>query len=156
MFLSRAARHVRVLVRGTSLASSMSSYLSSRLQADPAITIEYGAEVVAVDGTERLQSVAIRSVRDGGTRTQQACAVFIMVGAAPNTTWLSGLVELDAKGFVLTGEAARAHSPYATSQPGIFAVGDVRAGSVKRVASSVGEGSVVISKVWEHVNDRTG
>jgi len=156
MFLSRSARHVRVLVRGTSLASSMSSYLSSRLQADPAITIEYGAEVVAVDGTERLQSVAIRSVRDGGTRTQQACAVFIMVGAAPNTTWLSGLVELDAKGFVLTGEAARAHSPYATSQPGIFAVGDVRAGSVKRVASSVGEGSVVISKVWEHVNDRTG
>ena len=122
MFLSRSARHVRVLVRGTSLASSMSSYLSSRLQADPAITIEYGAEVVAVDGTERLQSVAIRSVRDGGTRTQQACAVFIMVGAAPNTTWLSGLVELDAKGFVLTGEAARAHSPYATSQPGIFAV----------------------------------
>jgi thioredoxin reductase (NADPH) len=156
MYLSRAARHVRVLVRGTSLAASMSSYLSSRLQTDPAITIEYSAEVVAVDGTDRLQSVSIRNVREGVIRTQPACALFIMVGAAPNTAWLSGLVELDAKGFVLTGEAAKAHSPYATSQPGIFAVGDVRAGSVKRVASSVGEGSVVISKVWEHVNDRKG
>ena len=156
MYLSRAARHVRVLVRGTSLASSMSSYLSSRLQTDPAITIEYSAEVVAVDGSDRLQTVAIRNVREGTTRTQQACAVFIMVGAAPNTTWLSGLIELDAKGFVLTGDAAKASSPYATSQPGIFAVGDVRAGSVKRVASSVGEGSVVISKVWEHVKDRAG
>ena len=74
-----------------------------------------------------------------------------MVGAAPNTAWLSGLVALDDKGFVLTGESAGATSPYATSQPGIFAVGDVRAGSTKRVASSVGEGSVVIAKVWEYV-----
>jgi thioredoxin reductase (NADPH) len=74
-----------------------------------------------------------------------------MVGAAPNTRWLSGLIALDDHGFVLTGEAVGAGSPYATSQPGIFAVGDVRAGSVKRVASSVGEGSVVISKVWDYV-----
>jgi thioredoxin reductase (NADPH) len=152
MYLSRAAKHVRVLVRGSSLASSMSSYLSSRLQADPAITIEYGAEIVALDGNDRLNAVSVRTVRDGTTRTIPACALFVMVGAAPNTAWLSGLVELDAKGFVLTGEAARAPSPYATSQPGIFAVGDVRAGSVKRVAASVGEGSVVISKVWEHLN----
>ena len=75
-----------------------------------------------------------------------------MVGAAPNTRWLSGLVDLDDKGFVLTGAAANVDSPYATSCSGIFAVGDVRSGSVKRVASSVGEGSVVISKVWEFVN----
>jgi thioredoxin reductase (NADPH) len=75
-----------------------------------------------------------------------------MVGAAPNTDWLSGMVALDQAGFVLTGDAAGHESPYATSCPGIFAVGDVRAGSVKRVASSVGEGSVVISKVWEHLN----
>lgn len=75
-----------------------------------------------------------------------------MVGAAPNTDWLSDLVALDAKGFILTGAAAGAASPYATSEPGIFAVGDVRASSVKRVASAVGEGSVVISKVWEHLN----
>jgi thioredoxin reductase (NADPH) len=71
----------------------------------------------------------------------------------PNTEWLSGLVDLDDKGFVITGSGAdSAASPFATSQPGIFAVGDVRAGSVKRVASSVGEGSVVISKVWEFIN----
>jgi thioredoxin reductase (NADPH) len=76
-----------------------------------------------------------------------------MVGALPNTEWLSGLVQLDDKGFVLTGSGAKiADSPFATSQPGIFAVGDVRAGSVKRVAASVGEGSVVISRVWEFVN----
>jgi thioredoxin reductase (NADPH) len=152
MFLSRAANHVRVLVRGTSLASSMSSYLSSRLQADPTITIEYCAEVVHLHGEERLDAVSVRNVRDGTTRTMPACALFIMVGAAPNTAWLSGLVQLDPKGFVLTGESAGAHSSYATSQPGIFAVGDVRAGSVKRVASSVGEGSVVISTVWQYLN----
>jgi thioredoxin reductase (NADPH) len=77
-----------------------------------------------------------------------------MVGAIPHTKWLAGLVDLDDKGFVKTGDAAMASSPYGTSCPGIFAVGDVRSGSVKRVASSVGEGSVVISKVWDYV--RTG
>jgi thioredoxin reductase (NADPH) len=151
MFLSRTAAHVRLLVRGNSLASSMSSYLSSRLEADPAITIEYGAEVTAVDGDTHLAAVTVRSAADGSTRVLPACALFIMVGAAPNTGWLSGLVDLDDKGFVLTGEQAGGHSQYATSCPGIFAVGDVRAGSVKRVASSVGEGSVVISRVWECV-----
>jgi thioredoxin reductase (NADPH) len=151
MFLSRAASHVRLLVRGNSLASSMSSYLSSRLEADPAITIEYGAEVSALHGADQLDAVTIRKVREGTERTIATCALFVMVGAAPNTGWLSGLVELDNHGFVLTGDAVGGSSPYATSHPGIFAVGDVRASSVKRVASSVGEGSVVISKVWEHV-----
>lgn len=149
MFLSRSAASVRLLVRGNSLAASMSHYLSSRLEADPAITIEYGAEVVAVDGQDRLDVVTIRTGRDGKTRMLSTCALFVMVGAAPNTGWLSGLVDLDDKGFVLTGEVAGGHSQYVTSCPGIFAVGDVRAGSVKRVASSVGEGSVVISAVWE-------
>jgi thioredoxin reductase (NADPH) len=154
MFLSRSARHVRLLVRGPSLATSMSRYLSSRLEADPAITIEYGAELSALHGDDALEAVTIRTIADGTVRTIPTCAVFVMVGAAPNTGWLSGLVELDRNGFVLTGEAIGAGSPYATSQPGIFAVGDVRAHSVKRVASSVGEGSVVISKVWDYVRDR--
>jgi thioredoxin reductase (NADPH) len=153
MFLSRSARCVRVLVRGASLASSMSSYLSSRLEADPRITVEYGAEVSALHGADRLEALTIRDVKTGSTRTVDTCALFIMVGAAPNTEWLSGLVKLDDKGFVVTGLGeSSASSPFATSLPGIFAVGDVRAGSVKRVASSVGEGSVVISKVWEFVN----
>ncbi len=153
MFLSRSASCVRLVVRGASLAASMSSYLSSRLEADPRITIQYGAEVSALDGAEHLESLTIRDVKSGSTRRVDTRALFIMVGAAPNTDWLSGLVKLDAKGFVVTGRGAGgADSPFATSMPGIFAVGDVRAGSVKRVASSVGEGSVVISKVWEHVN----
>jgi thioredoxin reductase (NADPH) len=153
MFLSRSARCVRVLVRGSSLAASMSSYLSSRLEADPGITIEYGAEVSALHGSGQLEGITIRNVKTGASRVVDTRALFIMVGAAPNTEWLSGLVKLDDKGFVITGSGAgSAASPFATSLPGVFAVGDVRAGSVKRVASSVGEGSVVISKVWEHVN----
>jgi thioredoxin reductase (NADPH) len=153
MFLSRSARCVRVLVRGASLAASMSSYLSSRLAADPGITVEYGSEVSALHGAERLDALTIRNVKTGASRTVETRALFVMVGAAPNTEWLSGLVKLDDKGFVITGSGeGSATSPFATSQPGIFAVGDVRAGSVKRVASSVGEGSVVISKVWEFVN----
>ncbi|WP_242122540.1 cyclic nucleotide-binding domain-containing thioredoxin-disulfide reductase [Sphingobium sp. Sx8-8] len=152
MYLSRSADHVRLLVRGQSLAASMSAYLSSRLEADPRITIEYGAEVVALEGAEKLNEVTIRHVREGIRRTLPVCAMFVMVGAAPNTEWLSGLIDLDEKGFVKTGELVGGSSPYATSRPGIFAVGDVRAGSVKRVASSVGEGSVVISHVWAHLN----
>jgi len=153
MFLSRSARCVRVLVRGASLAASMSSYLSSRLEADPSITIEYGAEVSALHGADHLEALTIRNAKTGATRVVDTRALFIMVGAAPNTEWLSGLVKLDDKGFVITGSGAgSAASPFSTSLPGVFAVGDVRAGSVKRVASSVGEGSVVISKVWEFVN----
>jgi thioredoxin reductase (NADPH) len=153
MFLSRSARCVRVLVRGGSLAASMSSYLSSRLEANPRISVEYNAEVIALRGTDHLEALTIRDAKTGATRDVDTRALFIMVGAAPNTEWLAGLVKLDEKGFVITGVGAgSAASPFATSLPGIFAVGDVRAGSVKRVASSVGEGSVVISKVWEFVN----
>jgi thioredoxin reductase (NADPH) len=156
MFLSRSALSVRVLVRGSSLAASMSSYLSSRLDADPRITVEYNAEVSALHGAEHLESLTIRDVKSGATRTLETCALFIMVGAAPNTEWLADLVKLDDKGYVITGlGAGSAASPFATSLPGVFAVGDVRAGSVKRVASSVGEGSVVISKVWEFINTTT-
>ena len=156
MFLSRYASCVHVLVRGESLAASMSSYLSSRLKADPRIAIQYGAEVAALSGDEHLKSLTIRDAESGATHVIDSRALFIMVGASPNTEWLSGLVNLDSKGFVITGVGAdSAASPFATSVPGIFAVGDVRAGSVKRVASAVGEGSVVISKIWEHVNRKS-
>ncbi len=154
MFLCRYARCVRLLVRGSSLAASMSSYLTSRLEADSGITIEYNCEITALEGGEHLEGITIRNAETGQSREVKTRALFIMVGAAPNTDWLSGLVKLDEKGFVLTGLGDPA-SPFATSHPGIFAVGDVRAGSVKRVASAVGEGSVVISKVWEHVRRDT-
>lgn len=154
MYLSRSARCVRLLVRGRSLAASMSSYLSSRLEADPAIEIEYGTEVTALHGDDRLEAVTLRDIAGGQTREIDTRAVFVMVGAAPNTDWLAGLVDLDANGFVRTGSEAGADSPFATSRPGVFAVGDVRAGSVKRVASAVGEGSVVMSKVWSYLEER--
>ncbi|MBM7066563.1 FAD-dependent oxidoreductase [Actibacterium sp. 188UL27-1] len=152
MFLSRSAKHVHILVRGTSLAASMSDYLSSRIAADPAITVHYQSELCGLDGTDQLATATIRnSVRD--EEWSIPCrAVFVMVGAAPNTAWLSGLVDLDERGFVKTGREGGGTSTYETSHPGIFAVGDVRAGSTKRVASAVGEGSVVISRVWDFVN----
>ena len=155
MFMSRTVERVRVLVRGSSLASSMSRYLSSRLEAEPAVEIEFGAEVTDLHGSEHLQAVTVRHVESGTQRVIDTRALFVMVGASPNTDWLSGLVALDDQGFVITGSGVGLpDSPFATSRPGIFAVGDVRAGSVKRVASSVGEGSVVISKVWEFAKAR--
>jgi len=150
MYLSRSAKCVRLVVRGASLAASMSRYLSSRLEANPAITIHYDTAVTELHGDTQLQGVTLSNARTGETRRIETPALFVMVGAAPNTAWLADVIALDDKGFVVTG--GDSGSPFVTSQPGIFAVGDVRAGSVKRVASAVGEGSVVISKVWEHVN----
>ncbi|MEO1207533.1 MAG: FAD-dependent oxidoreductase [Pseudomonadota bacterium] len=153
MHLCRSASHVHVLVRGKSLALSMSDYLLSRLEAEPTITIHYETEIAELHGDEDgLRAAVIRNKATGQDRRIETGGVFIMVGAAPNTGWLSGLVQLDEKGFVMTGPDIGETSGYATSHAGIFAVGDVRAGSVKRVASAVGEGSVVISKVWEHVD----
>ncbi|WP_375552802.1 FAD-dependent oxidoreductase [Rhodophyticola porphyridii] len=153
MFFSRSARHVHVLVRGPSLAASMSDYLLSRLNADPKITIHYRTEMTALHGGDELEGVDIRDKSTGQDWRINSTAVFIMVGAAPNTGWLSGHVDLDDRGFVKTGPAVGASSAYATSCPGIFAVGDVRDGSVKRVASAVGEGSVVISSVWDFLEN---
>ncbi len=150
MYLSRAASHVHVVVRSGSLAASMSSYLSSRLEADPRITIHYNTTVTELHGDDYLDGVTF-TTPDGETR-QDTRALFIMIGAAPNTNWLSGLVETDEKGFVLTGDAVQRPSPFETGTDGIFAVGDVRAGSVKRVASAVGEGSVVVSQIWNYLD----
>ncbi len=156
MFLSRTAKHVHILVRGDSLASSMSSYLVERLVRTANVTLHYRTAVKALEGERSLQSVTIHSAADGEDWVLNARAVFVMVGAAPNTGWLDGRVAVDRQGYVLTGaeagEDAAARGRYATSCPGIYAVGDVRAGSVKRVASGVGEGSVVISEVWKHLN----
>ncbi|WP_299043167.1 FAD-dependent oxidoreductase [uncultured Tateyamaria sp.] len=153
MFLARSARHVHVLVRGESLASSMSDYLLQRLESHPKITIHICTQVKELHGQDRLEAITIRDRRAGQDWNLNTKALFVMVGAAPNTKWLSDLVELDDRGFVKTGADVGAASGYETSRPGIFAVGDVRAGSVKRVASAVGEGSVVMSAVWAHIAD---
>ncbi len=146
MYLSRTASHVHLLVRGGSLAESMSDYLRNRLNNDPRITIHYRAHITGLKGNEHLRTVRIEE--DGKVRDIPTQALFIMVGAAPNSDWLSGLVELDDKGFVRTGREVDGASTFATSHLRIWAVGDVRAGSVKRVASAVGEGSVVVSAIW--------
>lgn len=150
MYLSRVARKVHVLVRGSGLADTMSAYLRERLEADPRIEIHTGSQLCGLDGGDHLERVTVRG--QDGEWSVGCRALFIMIGAAPNTEWLSGLVELDRAGFVRTGREVGGASSYATSCPGIFAVGDVRSGSVKRVASSVGEGSVVVSAIWSHVN----
>lgn len=150
MFLCRYAKHVHILVRGKSLADSMSSYLYNRLEADPAITIHFETQVAALNGEDRLENITVKG--SDGTRVIDSSALFLMVGAAPNTDWLKGIIALDDKGFIKCGNDIGASSPFATSEAGIFAVGDIRSNSVKRVASAVGEGSVVISKVWEHVH----
>ena len=153
MFLSRTARHVHVLVRGDGLASSMSDYLLSRLEKEPGITIHHRTEMTALHGEETLEAITVRDRASGADWRIDTRAVFVMVGAAPNTDWLGDCLRLDPKGFVLTGSAAGADRDFETSAPGIFAVGDLRAGSVKRVASSVGEGSVVISQVWDFLEN---
>lgn len=155
MYLSRAAAHVHLVVRGGSLAASMSSYLSQRLEADPRVTIHYHSEVTALHGETWLEGITLKTGGDAGDSEQRiaARALFIMIGAAPNTGWLSGLAATDDKGFVLTGAQAGRTDQYETSAAGIFAVGDVRAGSVKRVASAVGEGSVVVSRIWQYLED---
>ncbi|MEL7218125.1 MAG: FAD-dependent oxidoreductase, partial [Pseudomonadota bacterium] len=150
MYLSRSAAHVHLLVRSGSLAASMSSYLSSRLEADPRITIHYNTTMEALHGDGWLDAVTLKG--PDGERRQKARAAFIMIGAAPNTEWLSGLVSTDENGFVLSGKEAGRESPFETGTDGIFAVGDVRAGSVKRVASAVGEGSVVVSQIWTYLD----
>ncbi len=152
MYLSRSAAHVHLVVRSGSLASSMSSYLSQRLEADPRVTIHYHTEVAALHGDDWLDAVTFTT--PDGDRRVDTRAIFIMIGAAPNTDWLSGLAETDDNGFVLTGAAVDRDSPFETACDGIFAVGDVRAGSVKRVASAVGEGSVVVSRVWSYIDSR--
>ncbi|KIC50467.1 FAD-dependent oxidoreductase [Tateyamaria sp. ANG-S1] len=154
MFLARSAKHVHVLVRGESLAASMSDYLLQRLESHPRITIHICTEVKELHGEDRLDAITVRDRRGAQDWRLNTKALFVMVGAAPNTKWLSGLVELDDRGFVKTGPDVGAASGYETSRPGVFAVGDVRAGSVKRVASAVGEGSVVMSAVWAHIADR--
>ena len=152
MFLARTTRHVHVLVRGAGLASSMSDYLLQRLETHPRITVHTRTEVCALHGEGQLESITIHDKASGQDWDLRTSSLFVMVGAAPNTGWLSGLVTLDDRGFVCTGADCGGRSQYETSLPGVFAVGDVRSGSVKRVASAVGEGSVVMSEVWAHVN----
>lgn len=156
VFLSGFARHVHMLVRGPGLADSMSQYLLTRIEASDRISVHARSEVTALEGAGHVESVRWRDHVTGESRVNPTSNVFLMLGAVPNTAWLDDCLETDAKGFVRVGADVSdpsgfpsGHGPTGmeTSIPGIFAVGDVRAGSVKRVASAVGEGSIVISQI---------
>ena len=155
VFLSRSVRHVHIVVRGAGLATTMSDYLVQRIEQSPAITVHPFTEVTALDGDDYLRSVTFADRESGVARQMAISNLFLMIGAEPNTEWLDGCLALDAKGFVQTGRDADGRpstSPYATSREGIYAVGDVRSGSVKRVASGVGEGSVVVQAIHQFLN----
>jgi thioredoxin reductase (NADPH) len=161
--LARYASQVTLLVRGPSLADGMSAYLRGELERTGNITVLLGTEVAAVHGTGRLEAVTIVDRATGTTRTLPAPALFVLIGAEPHTDWLAGAVRRDQRGFVLTGlDLDRAGGPPAwplarppllleTSLPGVFAAGDVRHGSVKRVASAVGEGAIAVQLVHQYL-----
>ncbi len=155
VFLSGIAKHVHHIVRGKSLASTMSQYLISRIESSSHITLHTNSEIVKLEGERSLECVTWVDRRSGEMTTKPIGSVFVMIGAEPNSGWLFGTVKLDRKGFIVSGgtEGFEA-TPYATSVPGMFAVGDVRSKSVKRVASAVGEGSVVVSDVHRYLADQ--
>ena len=147
-----------MLVRGPSLAATMSRYLIDSLDAATNVVVLPGTEVVGAAGDGRLERIALRDAT--GEREVDAAALFVLIGAVPHTAWLPARVERDPRGYVHTGPLVhpydrwplpRPPQPFETSVPGVFAVGDVRAQSVKRVASAVGEGSVVIGQVHQRL-----
>jgi thioredoxin reductase (NADPH) len=160
VFLAQTTKRVHVLVRSSSLAESMSRYLIRRIEETPNIVLRIHTEIVALEGDDHLESVRWQNNQTGQSEEHKIRHVFIMTGADPNTSWLDGCVALDSKGFIKTGHdlsqenlslsrwpLARQPHLLETSLPGVFAVGDARGGSIKRVASAVGEGSTAISLI---------
>jgi len=164
LFFSRSARHVTMLVRGEGLRESMSQYLVDRISETKNIEVLPHSAVTEVRGTGRLESITVADTGTGGTRDLPAAALFIFIGTAPRTSMLEGVVERDEQGFIITGRdlmadgerpkgwtAPRDPFPFETSVPGIFAAGDVRRGSGKRIAPAVGEGSATVAIVHEYL-----
>jgi thioredoxin reductase (NADPH) len=156
VFLAGFAKHVYLLVRGPGLAKTMSRYLISRIEASPEITLKTWTALEALEGNKQLERIRWRDAQTGSSEIHDIHHLFLMTGADPNTAWLGDCLTLDAKRFIKTGADVatdwplnRAPFPLETSVPGIFAVGDIRADSMKRVASAVGEGSMAIQFVHQ-------
>jgi thioredoxin reductase (NADPH) len=154
IFLSTVAKHVYLLVRGPGLSETMSRYLISRIEACKEITLKTFTEIEALEGNGHLERTHWRNTKTGERHTCETQHLFLMTGASPNTSWLDGCVSLDSKKFIKTGSDVEENWPLhrppymlETSLPGVFAVGDVRAGSLKRVAAAVGEGSMAVQFV---------
>jgi thioredoxin reductase (NADPH) len=164
MYLARYAREVQIVVRRHSLHETMSQYLIDQIRKTPNIRVRFRTKLERVEGEGRVERVALASVDNGSCEFEEADAVFVFIGSRPRSDWLPSEVLRDSRGFVLTGrdlmtaegyariwKETREPLPVETSVPGIFAAGDVRAGAMNRVASAVGEGSMVVRLVHEYL-----
>jgi thioredoxin reductase (NADPH) len=160
LFLAQRARHVYLAIRRADLAATMSRYLIDEIEREDRIELLSETEVVELHGDDTLDAITVAARADGSLRRLDARALFVFIGADPHTDWLKGAVELDRSGFVLTGTDVvqeddhpngRSRLTFETSRAGVFAVGDARSGSIKRVASAVGEGSMAVRLVHEHL-----
>jgi thioredoxin reductase (NADPH) len=163
IYLAQQGSQVAIAIRRDDLSVSMSHYLIERIEANPRITVHTCTEVRGLSGVDHLDHITLEHTATGERRTVACSGLFCFIGAVPATEWLDDIVELDDKGFVLTDRslsdsaatdpsfAGRSPLPFETSVPGIFAVGDVRQGSLKRVASAVGEGSSAVRSVHDHL-----
>jgi thioredoxin reductase (NADPH) len=162
LFLADAGSTVTIVIRGPDLEASMSRYLVDRIEADARIVVRRNTRIVAVAGDDFLTGIRISG--SGGEEMLVTTALFSFIGADPASQWLSGCAALDGRGFVLTDRSlgrehlkgvwealGRAPLPFETSYPGLFAVGDIRSGSTKRVATAVGEGSAAVRSVHEYL-----
>ncbi|MDP9321057.1 MAG: FAD-dependent oxidoreductase [Chloroflexota bacterium] len=162
LFLAEAGSHVSVVIHGPDLGKNMSRYLVDRIEADARIDVRLNTEIAGLEGDRTLNAVRLSTVN--GESALQCVALFSFIGAEPDADWLSGCAALDERGFVLTDRSLRAEHlggrwkllgrmplPFESSHPGLFAVGDVRAGSIKRVAAAVGEGSAAVRSVHEYL-----
>jgi thioredoxin reductase (NADPH) len=162
--MARYAQQVTIVVRGDSLAARMSQYLIDEITATANIDVRTNTQIAAAEGTGKLEALTLTDTRTGGTQTVPASALMILIGAVPHTDWLPPHIGRDKHGFILTGSdlpasrdpaatwaLARPPHPLETSMPGVFAAGDVRHGSVKRVASAVGEGSIATTQLTRYL-----
>ncbi|MEP7193560.1 MAG: NAD(P)/FAD-dependent oxidoreductase [Actinomycetota bacterium] len=161
--LARYCERVTLVIRGEDLSETMSSYLVAPIEASPGIEVRTSSEVVDGLGAGRLEQVIVRDRRTGSEQTMRCEGLFLMIGAQPSTSWLPDELGRDPSGFVIAGADSHASAGWSlpraphsleTTIPGLFVVGDIRSGSVKRVAAAAGEGSVVISQVQEHLRPR--
>jgi thioredoxin reductase (NADPH) len=165
--LARHARQVTLVVRRDSVAATMSQYLINEINGTANIDIRPNTEVAGAVGDQQLEALVLRDNRTGSTESVSASALFVLIGAEPHTHWLPGDIQRDKGGFLLTGSDLRRDSPpdswplqrpplpLETSMPGVFAAGDVRQRSVKRVASAVGEGSIAATQVNQYLQEHS-
>lgn len=163
--LARYARQITIVVRGGSLAALMSQYLIDEISATPNIDVRTTAQIAAAEGTGKLETLTLKDTKTGSTQTVHASALLVLISAVPHTDWLPPHISRDGYGFILTGSDLSGGNPAAsrtpprplrleTSMPGVFAAGDVRHDSVKRVASAVGEGSIAATQMIQYLQEQ--